>query len=141
MENQQVLKFMNGLKHSIRDKLGLQVIHTFEHAHNLALRAEYLDKQGNNSGFYCRNEETYVSSTINPKVHITNYNASCITTYSTNLNASAKQITSNLEDSEHSISRTFYKAILTSMRHLHLETSIDAVNLGIVPIYILSTEW
>src|SRR3954470_22495961 len=50
--NQQVSRFMNGLKPSIRDKMGLQPIYLFEDAQNLALKAEEIEKHGRNSGFW-----------------------------------------------------------------------------------------
>lgn len=44
-ENHQVSRFLNGLKPSIRDEIGLKVVYAFKHAYNLALRATVLTKK------------------------------------------------------------------------------------------------
>lgn len=55
-EDQQVSILMNGLKPSIQDKRGLQVIYTFEHAQNLAMKTKDIGKQASNLCFYHRNQ-------------------------------------------------------------------------------------
>lgn len=53
-EEQKVAQYLNELKASIRDKIGLQIICTLEQAQNLALKAQVLEKRASNSGFYHR---------------------------------------------------------------------------------------
>lgn len=56
IEDQQVARFLKGLKSSIWDEIGQHVVYTFKHAHNLALNTEVLEKETYNLGFYCKNK-------------------------------------------------------------------------------------
>ncbi|KAK0579038.1 hypothetical protein LWI29_020033 [Acer saccharum] len=51
-EGQQVSRYLGGLKSTIRDKIGLQVVWTVDEAQNMALKAELMEKSSNRFSHY-----------------------------------------------------------------------------------------
>ena len=51
-EGQQVSRYLGGLKQTIRDKIGLQVVWTVDDAHNMAMKAELMEKTPNRFSHY-----------------------------------------------------------------------------------------
>uniref|UniRef100_A0A6N2KHU6 RNA-directed DNA polymerase n=1 Tax=Salix viminalis TaxID=40686 RepID=A0A6N2KHU6_SALVM len=59
-EAQQVSRYLGGLKPSIRERIGLQVVWTVDEAHNMALKAELMEKSATRfSPFRNSGEPTY----------------------------------------------------------------------------------
>ncbi|XP_012844444.1 PREDICTED: uncharacterized protein LOC105964483 [Erythranthe guttata] len=50
-ENQQVPRYLNGLRVNIRDRIGLQAVYTIDQAQSMALRAEEFEKQKSVSNY------------------------------------------------------------------------------------------
>lgn len=60
-EDQWVAKFLNGLKAPIQDKIELQVVSNFKRAHNLALKAEALERHASDSVSYHKKPVRFIT--------------------------------------------------------------------------------
>lgn len=69
-EAQQVSRYLGGLKPSIRDRIGLQVVSTVDEAHNMALKAELMEKT---SARFSITRRTRVSHLIHPRTGAGSY--------------------------------------------------------------------
>lgn len=61
-DSQKVARYLYGLKPDIKDHIGLQVVRTIDEAHNMALKAESLEKKLMSSGF---SRDVYEPSSYN----------------------------------------------------------------------------
>uniref|UniRef100_A0A2N9IPA9 Retrotransposon gag domain-containing protein n=1 Tax=Fagus sylvatica TaxID=28930 RepID=A0A2N9IPA9_FAGSY len=72
-EGQCVARYLNGLKPSLREKIGLQVLWTVEEAHNMVLKAEMLERKGgplkntNSSGDNTTNQVVATNGRVAPR--------------------------------------------------------------------------
>ncbi|KAK0596157.1 hypothetical protein LWI29_013294 [Acer saccharum] len=64
-EGQQVSRYLGGLKLTIRDKIGLQVVWTVDEAQNMALKAELMEKSSNRFSHYKKDMGESSNATAN----------------------------------------------------------------------------
>ena len=64
-EGQQVSRYLGGLKSTIRDKIGLQVVWTVDEAQNMALKAELMEKSSNRFSHYKKDMGESSNATAN----------------------------------------------------------------------------